>query len=92
MALSAPAVFAPFVRLELLRWDPLHGGTYGAAQVTQKYVIVATNIVQGSSVHRRNALLCRGWASAGIAYDCQGLSHIEQAVRLQLPGCSSTGS
>ncbi|KIY91297.1 hypothetical protein MNEG_16667, partial [Monoraphidium neglectum] len=23
---SAPALFAPFVRLELLRWDPLYGG------------------------------------------------------------------
>jgi GC-rich sequence DNA-binding factor len=25
MSLSAPAVFAPYVRLELLHWDPLYG-------------------------------------------------------------------
>ncbi|CAI7853004.1 unnamed protein product, partial [Closterium sp. NIES-54] len=25
-SMSAPALFAPFVRLELLRWDPLFGG------------------------------------------------------------------
>lgn len=27
MPLSAPAIFAPFVRLELLQWDPLFGGS-----------------------------------------------------------------
>lgn len=32
MGLSAPAVFAPFVRLELLAWDPLYGQRAGAAQ------------------------------------------------------------
>ena len=26
MHLSTPALFAPFVRLELLAWDPLYGG------------------------------------------------------------------
>jgi hypothetical protein len=24
MALSVPAIFSPYVRLELLKWDPLH--------------------------------------------------------------------
>ena len=28
-SLSAPALFAPFVRLELLKWRPLHGGDVG---------------------------------------------------------------
>lgn len=32
MGLSAPAVFAPFVRLELLAWDPLYGQRAGAPQ------------------------------------------------------------
>lgn len=30
MGLSAPVVFAPFVRLELLAWDPLFGPRAGA--------------------------------------------------------------
>ena len=29
MSLSVPAVMAPFVRLELLQWDPLFGGSAG---------------------------------------------------------------
>lgn len=29
VSLSAPALFAPFVRLELLKWRPLHGGDAG---------------------------------------------------------------
>ena len=29
MSLSVPAVLAPFVRLELLHWDPLFGGNAG---------------------------------------------------------------
>jgi GC-rich sequence DNA-binding factor len=29
---SAPALFAPFVRLQLLRWDPLHGQGQGQSQ------------------------------------------------------------
>ncbi|KAI3437850.1 hypothetical protein D9Q98_000296 [Chlorella vulgaris] len=29
VSLSAPALFAPFVRLELLKWRPLHGGDTG---------------------------------------------------------------
>lgn len=29
MSLSVPAVLAPFVRLELLQWDPLFGGNAG---------------------------------------------------------------
>lgn len=29
MGVSAPAIFAPFVRLQLLAWDPLWGGTEG---------------------------------------------------------------
>ncbi len=29
VSLSAPALFAPFVRLELLKWRPLHGGDVG---------------------------------------------------------------
>ncbi len=29
MSLSVPAVMAPFVRLELLRWDPLFGSSTG---------------------------------------------------------------
>lgn len=31
MAVSAPAIFAPFVRLELLHWDPLFGADGGGA-------------------------------------------------------------
>ncbi len=31
MSVSAAAIFAPFVRLELLRWQPLHAGPTGAA-------------------------------------------------------------
>lgn len=31
MSLSAPAVFAPFVRMELLQWDPMYSGRAGAA-------------------------------------------------------------
>lgn len=30
MSLSAAAVFAPFVRMELLQWDPLYAGPAGA--------------------------------------------------------------
>lgn len=30
MAVSAPAIFAPFVRLQLLAWNPLWGGASGA--------------------------------------------------------------
>lgn len=30
MHLSTPALFAPFVRLELLSWDPLYGAADGA--------------------------------------------------------------
>jgi hypothetical protein len=30
MSLSAAAVFAPFVRAELLQWDPLYAGPAGA--------------------------------------------------------------
>ena len=26
MSLSLPLIFSPYVRLELLRWDPLHNG------------------------------------------------------------------
>ncbi|KXZ48179.1 hypothetical protein GPECTOR_30g275 [Gonium pectorale] len=33
MHLSTPALFAPYVRLELLRWDPLYGGGEGTAGV-----------------------------------------------------------
>ena len=29
MAVSAPAIFAPFVRLQLLAWNPLWGGASG---------------------------------------------------------------
>lgn len=29
MHLSTPALFAPYVRLQLLRWDPLYGGGGG---------------------------------------------------------------
>lgn len=29
MHLSNPALFAPYVRLELLRWDPLYGNADG---------------------------------------------------------------
>lgn len=29
VSLSAPALFAPFVRMELLKWRPLHGGEAG---------------------------------------------------------------
>lgn len=32
VSLSAPALFAPFVRLELLKWRPLHGGDTGGAR------------------------------------------------------------
>ena len=31
MSVSAPALFAPFVRMELLKWRPLHGGDTGGA-------------------------------------------------------------
>ena len=34
MSLSAAAVFAPYVRLELLQWDPIFTGQAGAAQVS----------------------------------------------------------
>lgn len=34
MSLTVPAVMAPFVRLELLQWDPLLGGSAGR-QATQ---------------------------------------------------------
>ena len=30
VSVSAPALFAPFVRMELLKWRPLHGGDTGA--------------------------------------------------------------
>ena len=33
MSLSAAAVFAPFVRLELLKWDPIFTGQAGAASL-----------------------------------------------------------
>ena len=33
VSLSAPALFAPFVRLELLKWRPLHGGEAGESMV-----------------------------------------------------------
>lgn len=29
MALSAPAIFAPFVRLDLLHWEPIYSGKPG---------------------------------------------------------------
>lgn len=34
MSLSAAAVFAPYVRLELLQWDPIFTGQAGAAQAS----------------------------------------------------------
>ena len=33
MSLSAAAVFAPFVRLELLKWDPIFTGQAGDASL-----------------------------------------------------------
>ena len=32
-SLSVPAIFAPFVRLELLKWHPLFGGDIGMFQI-----------------------------------------------------------
>ena len=38
MSLSAAAVFAPFVRLELLHWDPIFTGQAGKGQVPRLHL------------------------------------------------------
>ena len=43
MGLSAPAVFAPFVRLELLAWDPLYGQRAGAPSLSQAISLALCN-------------------------------------------------
>lgn len=37
VSLSAPALFAPFVRLELLKWRPLHGGEAGGRRINARH-------------------------------------------------------
>lgn len=52
MSLSVPAVLAPFVRLELLHWDPLFGGSAGQQQQPQlpkmwkKFLQITTSCCQ----------------------------------------------
>jgi hypothetical protein len=45
MSLNAAAVFAPYVRLELLQWDPIFTGQAGAAQVLPCDTPAATEIL-----------------------------------------------
>jgi hypothetical protein len=68
MGLSAPVVFAPFVRLELLAWDPLFGPRAGAPPRSAPRAPArpaATHArLLGSAIAEAGSLLC---ACAGIS-------------------------
>ena len=62
VSLSAPALFAPWVRLELLKWRPLHGGEPGARAWV---CLVGLHAARGRGLVPRGVLLrCLGPAAA----------------------------
>lgn len=87
MSLSAAAVFAPYVRLELLQWDPIFTGQAGAAQVSPGSFLALQRIyspalttkseVSGACIHAR-VLNVRVWAPC-----------LQSALRLLFAECYS---